>query len=36
MTVKTILSGKDGDVISIEPTVTLETAVKTLAKQRRS
>src|SRR4029453_4550582 len=32
MTVKTILSAKGGDVISIEPTATLETAVKTLAK----
>ncbi len=31
MTVKIILSGKGGDVISIEPTATLETAVKTLA-----
>ena len=30
MTVKTILSTKGGDVISIEPTATLETAVKTL------
>src|SRR5229473_3986075 len=34
MTVKTILSAKGGDVISIEPTATLETAVKTLAKHR--
>ena len=34
MTVKSILSAKGGDVISIEPTVTLETAVKTLAKHR--
>ena len=34
MTVKTILSTKGGDVISIEPTATLETAVKTLAKHR--
>src|SRR6516165_4083137 len=34
MTVKTILSAKGGDVISIEPTVTLDTAVKTLAKHR--
>jgi CBS domain-containing protein len=32
--VKTILSTKGGDVISIEPTATLETAVKTLAKHR--
>src|SRR5260370_5866854 len=32
MTVKAILSAKGGDVISIEPTATLETAVKTLAK----
>ena len=34
MTVKTILSAKGGDVISIEPTATLETAIKTLAKHR--
>src|SRR5262245_11281043 len=34
MTVKTILSAKGGDVVSIEPTATLETAVKTLAKHR--
>ena len=34
MTVKSILSAKGGDVISIELTVTLETAVKTLAKHR--
>ena len=34
MTVKSILSAKGGDVISIEPTVTLETAVKMLAKHR--
>src|SRR4029450_12129479 len=34
MIVKTILSAKGGDVISIEPTATLETAVKTLAKHR--
>ena len=34
MTVKIILSAKGGDVISIEPTATLETAVKTLAKHR--
>ena len=34
MTVKTILSTKGGDIISIEPTATLETAVRTLAKHR--
>jgi len=34
MTFKTILSTKGGDVISIEPTASLETAVKTLAKHR--
>src|SRR5712691_10684394 len=34
MTVKTILSAKGGDVISIEPTATLETAVRTLAKHK--
>jgi CBS domain-containing protein len=34
VTVKTILSAKGGDVLSIEPTATLETAVKTLAKHR--
>jgi CBS domain-containing protein len=34
MTVKTILSTKGGDLISIEPTATLDTAVKTLAKHR--
>ncbi len=34
MTVKTILSAKGGDVISIEPTATLETAVKTLTKHK--
>src|SRR6516225_1590276 len=34
MTVKAILSAKGGDVISIEPTATLEAAVKTLAKHR--
>jgi len=34
MTVKTILSAKGGDLISIEPTATLDTAVKTLAKHR--
>jgi CBS domain-containing protein len=34
MIVKTILSAKGNDVISIEPTATLETAVRTLAEQR--
>src|SRR5436189_5515110 len=34
MTVKTILSTKGSDVITIEPTATLDTAVKTLAKHR--
>ena len=34
MTVKTILSVKGGDVVSIEPTATLETAVRTLAQHR--
>ena len=34
MIVKTILSAKGGDVISIEPTATLETAVRTLAEHR--
>jgi CBS domain-containing protein len=34
MTVKTILSAKGGDVFSIDPTATLETAVKTLARHR--
>ena len=34
MIVKTILSAKGGDVISIEPTATLETAVRTLADHR--
>ena len=34
MTVKTILSTKGGDIISIEPTATLETAIETLAKHR--
>ena len=34
MTVKTILSTKGSGVISIEPTASLETAVKTLAKHR--
>jgi CBS domain-containing protein len=34
MNVKSILSVKGGDTISIEPTATIETAVKTLAKHR--
>ena len=34
MTVKTILSAKGGNVISIEPTATLEIAVRTLAEHR--
>ena len=34
MTIKTILSTKGGDVISIEPTATLETAIKTLGTHR--
>jgi CBS domain-containing protein len=34
MTVKTILSAKGSDVFSIDPTATLETAVKTLAAHR--
>jgi CBS domain-containing protein len=34
MTVKAILSGKGSDVFSIEPTATLDTAVKTLAAHR--
>jgi CBS domain-containing protein len=34
MIVKSILSAKGGDVISIEPTATLETAVRTLAEHR--
>jgi CBS domain-containing protein len=34
MMVKTILSAKGGDVISIEPTANLETAVRTLAEHR--
>jgi len=34
MIVKTILSAKGNDVISIEPTATLETAVRTLADHR--
>jgi CBS domain-containing protein len=34
MTVKSILTKKGGDVISIEPTATLEAAVKTLGEHR--
>jgi CBS domain-containing protein len=34
MTVKSILAKKGGDVISIEPTATLEAAVKTLGEHR--
>jgi CBS domain-containing protein len=34
MTVKTILAAKGGDLISIEPTATVDAAVKTLAKHR--
>ena len=34
MTVKSILSAKGGSVISIDPTATLETAVRTLAEHR--
>lgn len=34
MIVKSILSSKGGNVISIEPTATLETAVRTLAEHR--
>jgi CBS domain-containing protein len=34
MIVKSILSAKGGNVISIEPTATLETAVRTLAEHR--
>jgi len=34
MNVTTILSAKGGDVISVEPTATLETAVRTLAERR--
>jgi CBS domain-containing protein len=34
MTVKAILSAKGGDLISIEPTATLDTAIQTLAKHR--
>ncbi len=34
MIVKTILSAKGGDVISIDPTATLDTAVKTLAEHQ--
>jgi CBS domain-containing protein len=34
MTVKAILSAKGGDLISIEPTATLDAAIKTLAKHK--
>jgi CBS domain-containing protein len=34
MTVKTILSRKGGDVVTIEPTATLGTAIKLLAERR--
>ena len=34
MTVKAILAAKGGDLISIEPTATVDAAVKTLAKHR--
>jgi CBS domain-containing protein len=34
MIVKAILSAKGGDVISIDPTATLDTAVKTLAEHK--
>ena len=34
MNVKTILAAKGGNVISIEPTATLASAVKTLAENR--
>src|SRR3954453_20967764 len=34
MTVKAILDGKGGDVVTIEPTATLATAAKLLAKHR--
>ena len=34
MIVKSILSAKGGDVISIEPTATLDSAVKTLAEHK--
>jgi len=34
MTVKAILAAKGGDLISIEPTATLDNAVKTLARNR--
>src|SRR5438067_5573735 len=34
MTVKAILAGKGADVFSIEPTATLETAIKTLGKHK--
>ena len=34
MTVKTILSAKGGNIVSIEPTATLDTAVKKLAEHK--
>ena len=34
MTVKAILSAKRGDLISIEPTATVDTAIQTLAKHK--
>jgi CBS domain-containing protein len=34
MTIKAILSAKGGDLISIEPTATVDTAIKTLAKHK--
>jgi CBS domain-containing protein len=34
MTVKSILAAKGGDIITIEPTANLETAVRTLAEHR--
>jgi len=34
MTIKAILSAKGGDLISIEPTATVDAAIKTLAKHR--
>jgi CBS domain-containing protein len=34
MTIKAILSAKGGDLISIEPTATIEAAVETLAKHK--
>ena len=34
MTVKAILSAKRGDLISIEPTATVNTAIQTLAKHK--